>query len=614
MEQERQSPPPAIKILVGYHKPATLLKSDILTPIHLGRALACRASKDGTMSKADYQWMLDHMIGDDTGDNISHLNRAFAELTGIYWAWKNYDKLGNPDYIGFMHYRRHFKEADINSYADYDIIAPEKKIGHATIEKQFQKTHPIQYLKALCQIVTEKNPTYKKAISCYLKQKSGFFYNMFIMKKEEFFEYCQFLFDSLFELDKQINYEHLSFENQRLQGFLAERLTGMFIKIQKMNKRQVKPCEILFRDMAKKEIIQPIFGSKSINICFSSDNAYAPYMCVSIASIKVNRKPAEKYDICVIDSGISNSYKQRILALADEKFSIRFVDISGWLSDINPDIFYSESYFTASSYYRIFIPQIFSKFTKMLYLDCDIIVHKNIAELFATPLHKYGLGAVVDVCILKALDLNEKIRKQPTSQYLTQTLKMTDLESYFNAGVLLMDVQALYKANFTNLCIRKLLEIKTPMYVEQDLINALVDGKYKKLDMKWNVFCPFKNILTGFNVNLYQTYKNALDNVAIIHYVSRIKPWNNPTIPLAHIWWQYARQTPFYEEMLFKLNTTMLVANVERLRHKMKYLKYKILSKITFGNMRKRYQKKKKEYKNKLKFFNQFLSEFDEQN
>ena len=99
---------PTIKILVGYHKPATLFKSDILVPIHLGRAVAKDASKDGVLSECDYQWMVDNMIGDDTGENISHLNREYCEFTGIYWTWKNYEKLGNPDYIGFMHYRRLF--------------------------------------------------------------------------------------------------------------------------------------------------------------------------------------------------------------------------------------------------------------------------------------------------------------------------------------------------------------------------------------------------------------------------------------------------------------------------------------------------------------------------
>lgn len=98
---------PRVKILISYHKPAVLLKDEVLTPIHVGRALATQSSKDGSISEEDYKWMLDNMIGDDTGDNISHLNRRLNELTAIYWAWKNYDKLGNPDYIGFMHYRRH---------------------------------------------------------------------------------------------------------------------------------------------------------------------------------------------------------------------------------------------------------------------------------------------------------------------------------------------------------------------------------------------------------------------------------------------------------------------------------------------------------------------------
>ena len=86
-----------IKILVTYHKNAPIVKNDIFMPIHIGAAL----------KQNDEEWCKD-MLSDMSGDNISLLNSTYNELTAIYWAWKNYDKLGNPEYIGITHYRRFF--------------------------------------------------------------------------------------------------------------------------------------------------------------------------------------------------------------------------------------------------------------------------------------------------------------------------------------------------------------------------------------------------------------------------------------------------------------------------------------------------------------------------
>ena len=97
-----------IKILIAYHKLDWILKDEIYTPIHVGRAIFHQKSKDGIIKKEDEDKILSLMIGDDTGENISKENRFFNEMTALYWAWKNYEKLGNPDYIGLEHYRRHF--------------------------------------------------------------------------------------------------------------------------------------------------------------------------------------------------------------------------------------------------------------------------------------------------------------------------------------------------------------------------------------------------------------------------------------------------------------------------------------------------------------------------
>src|SRR5574344_637512 len=98
---------PLVKIFVSYIKPSFLFKSTILIPIHLGRAVEKEASKDGVMSDADIEWLHKNCIGDnDFEGNISKLNRRVGFFTGTYWAWKNYEKLGNPKYFGSFGYRK----------------------------------------------------------------------------------------------------------------------------------------------------------------------------------------------------------------------------------------------------------------------------------------------------------------------------------------------------------------------------------------------------------------------------------------------------------------------------------------------------------------------------
>ena len=83
-----------VKIFVSYKYKKPILKNEIVEPIQTGRAIA-EESFSG-------------MIGDDTGDNVSSENAKYNELSAQYWVWKNYEQIGAPDYIGFMHYRRHF--------------------------------------------------------------------------------------------------------------------------------------------------------------------------------------------------------------------------------------------------------------------------------------------------------------------------------------------------------------------------------------------------------------------------------------------------------------------------------------------------------------------------
>lgn len=196
-----------LKLLICYHKKSVLLKDDVLTPIHVGRALARRNMNENS---SQLKWLEENMIGDDTGENISEKNSSYNELTAAYWAWKNYDKLGNPDYIGLMHYRRHFifrespdvveevlgidhnyfkrinynKDTVLHLMDDCDYVA---HIGHVDeVYKHYKENHHIEDLDLAISILKDKYPAYASTADDYLKMSYVNLCNMFIMPRKMF--------------------------------------------------------------------------------------------------------------------------------------------------------------------------------------------------------------------------------------------------------------------------------------------------------------------------------------------------------------------------------------------------------------------------------------------
>lgn len=200
---------PKFKILVCYHKKDPLFKNEVLVPIHAGRACALEASKDGKLPKEDFDWLYSHMIGDDTGggqNNVSHLNRSINEWSAIYWAYKNYEKLGNPDYIGLMHYRRLFDFSDVvitsKKYL-LDALGLRKKYLEQIFSQydfvcrklQFPADSPnlrgLEQMSEVMLLSPEYHPILYKGYKKFLEDRVLHHTNMFIMKKDDFFAYCE---------------------------------------------------------------------------------------------------------------------------------------------------------------------------------------------------------------------------------------------------------------------------------------------------------------------------------------------------------------------------------------------------------------------------------------
>ena len=214
-----------IKIIVATHKEYWMPSDSMYLPLHVGRE-----------GKADLGYN-----GDNTGDNISLKNPNYCELTGLYWAWKNL----KADYIGLVHYRRHFsnsrifegKKKKVISQVDLEpklrkspILVPvPRQYWIETNYSQYSHAHHAVDLDITREIILERYPSYLYAFDTCMKRTIGHRFNMFIMQYNFLDSYCAWLFDILFELETRLDLSNYSQNDSRVFGFVGERLLDIWL-------------------------------------------------------------------------------------------------------------------------------------------------------------------------------------------------------------------------------------------------------------------------------------------------------------------------------------------------------------------------------------------------
>lgn len=659
-----------LKILVSYHKPSTLLKNNIFVPIHLGRALANKISKDDIYDKFELEWLLSNMIGDDTGDNISYKNRELCELTGIYWAWKNLEKLNNPDYIGFMHYRRHLcfdlncdeevadtgllnseilndeylikyglTEQNIEELTNkYDIILGEKvdvtRMAKKSTYDFYKNISPnilhIEDYELVLDLVEKLYPEYSYSIREYSASPYAYFANIFILKKDLFQEYAQWLFSIIFEAEKLIDLTFYNVQEIRALAYISEWLFGIWythlIKTRNIKSLELKRTFINNTNYnVQLDPILPAFEKNNIAVVLSCDKNYVNYLGVTITSLFAHSSKNYNYDILVLHTDITDLQQKEIISISKESnHSIRFIKISNLLSKDIQEKFFITGHFSQATYYRFFIPYLFKHFEKVVYIDTDLVVNRDIQELYNTELSpQFLLAAVQDVELVR-LTLDKSFNGY-WSEYLSDTLRIRNNKNYFNAGVAVFNVKQMLAENITEAFFSTLDRIGNPKLVDQDILNIVCENRVKFLDLRWNVLYQipiwgkdWKNVLP---CSILNKYLDSFKDPYIIHYAGQIKPWNDPSNELADYFWLHARNTIFYERIIFDNNVKIIKNDITKFKRKYlgevdeevevkelfnyrktraKYIYYKILSKICWGKKRKRYKEKRKKFKEEI--------------
>ncbi|MCC3703381.1 DUF4422 domain-containing protein [Rouxiella badensis] len=569
-----------ITIYTCHHKPSAFLSSDIIKPIHVGKAnsfneICC--------------------AGDDTGDNISFKNPFYCELTAHYWVWKNAEL---SDFVGFMHYRRHLNfSADQNKVEDnwgvvnypeitaeyeemfglndaaiasclegYDILLPKKWDVRAAGSKNNYDHYKISnYLhikdyQAAIDILLKQHPEYYQAVKEFNFATDGYYTNMYVMNRELFAEYSAWLFGIMSELEDAISFDNYNAQEKRVVGHISERLFNIFI-IYKSSVSALKMKEVQRTFISQETfngVLQPYYDSNAVPVVICFDDNYAMSGGALINSIARNSHADKNYDIVILENGVSQRNKGRLKDLVKDKpnMSIRFFDVNAFteLKGV-----YTRAHFSAATYARLFIPQLFKNFPRVLFIDADTVVESDVAELLELDIGNNLVAAVKDIVMEGFVKFNAIAQSetgvQTASQYLKTRLQMEDPDKYFQAGIILFNVAQMNNEN----TFAKLMESmigQVYWFLDQDIMNKVFYDRVHYLPLCWNVYHGNGNtddFFPNLKLSTYMSFLEARMHPKMIHYAGENKPWNTADVDFFDNFLKNVHNTPWEKDVYERL-------------------------------------------------------------
>ena len=252
-----------------------------------------------------------------------------------------------------------------------------------------------------------------------------------------------------------------------------------------------------------------------MNIVFAADNNYAAYLCVAAKSVETAH-PDTAIRFYVLDTGISEANRAAVAANLHENSSIRFIPVS-------PDNFstfpLNIKHISITTYARLKLGEYIADCDKILYLDIDLLVKGSLKPLWETDLGDNCVGACIDLFI------------EETNKGYKQKIGMEAQEYYFNAGVLLINLEKWRQNDIFKMSCEWVERYKDIMeYQDQDILNGLFKGQVCYLNSRFNFMPTNYDFMVGGTASenhdpLYRDRINAVMPVSICHYCGPEKQW-----------------------------------------------------------------------------------------
>ena len=262
-----------------------------------------------------------------------------------------------------------------------------------------------------------------------------------------------------------------------------------------------------------------------IPIFYACDDNFVKYTVVSLYSMIKNASKEYKYRVYVLHTDISEENKRLLYDLATDNFEISFEDVTDYLDSIAEKLPLRD-YYSKTTYFRMFIAEMFPEYDKAVYIDSDTIVQGDISRMYHTNIREAYVGACHEQAMVQVDEYGEYAeRVVGVSRY-----------NFFNAGVLLINCDKFRIKFVLDKFIQYLHTYNFVVTQDEDYLNLICKDHVYWLDSRWNT-------------EVFGNIDYPIEEANVIHYIMVNKPWHYADCRFGEIFWSYAKETSVYGEM-----------------------------------------------------------------
>jgi len=265
-----------------------------------------------------------------------------------------------------------------------------------------------------------------------------------------------------------------------------------------------------------------------INVIFCTDGKYVQHLGVALVSLLSNN-PENQFLITIVTGKRKQSWESGLAQIAANygNASIQFKTFDlRRVAHLRTD-----HHLTVAVYVRLFLTEFFDdSVSKVLYLDSDLLVCRDISPLWNTDISGYALAAV---------------RDHPASRCLLEP--PIPPERFFNSGVLLVNLDRWRRSGAPHHLVKFAEEHRSTLLShDQDVLNGVYTSETCLLGLEWNFQARYADYTADELWMEPEEFAGARDNPGIIHFSTKYKPWNyGVQVPHQELYFQYLALTPW---------------------------------------------------------------------